>query len=234
MKKIILFILSLICSQTVSMHIAHISKNLTPLKRAALAIRCISSFNDKLPKDIMLEKRTYIKSDGTEITETHWKERDELAKSIVEYVKTYGLEEEFKRDFEFHWRDLLDHNTLKILLDAGAPVNKLNERGETPLMLTVVGYNDFPYVRSVKALLDAGADTNIKNHEGRVALHYAARGIASLSYDMRNCLPEGCKESHSARELNDRIKGYCKIVDMLLDEMKIHKSADYWSEILKL
>ena len=62
--------------------------------------------------------------------------------------------------------------TVKILADAGAPVDERDNFGWTVLMrATLQGQ-----AGSVKALIEAGADVNLKDQSGRTALTHALSG----------------------------------------------------------
>ena len=75
--------------------------------------------------------------------------------------------------------------TVRILIDAGVPVNHVNNLGWTAMQEAVVLNNGGPRQQEVvRLLLDAGADPNIPDREGRTALENAERlgfaGIAAL------------------------------------------------------
>lgn len=58
----------------------------------------------------------------------------------------------------------------KILIEAGADINRKNLDGSTPLHVAIV----FGKNKVAKLLIDSGADVNIKNFEGSTPLHIAA------------------------------------------------------------
>ena len=58
-------------------------------------------------------------------------------------------------------------------ISLGADVNRKNNAGQTPLMLSCTG--DFRTMEEVQtALLEAGADVTLRDVEGNTVLHYAA------------------------------------------------------------
>jgi ankyrin repeat protein/serine/threonine protein kinase len=65
-----------------------------------------------------------------------------------------------------------DARRVKILIDAGADVNAVNEEGMTALMYASGREGD---AKRVKILIDAGADTNATTENGVTALMYAAQ-----------------------------------------------------------
>lgn len=70
----------------------------------------------------------------------------------------------------------LDKNTIVKLIDQGADVNKQDDNGSTPLMVTVVGSALHPdqyeyYLEIVKILLNHGANPNIALVNKQTALH---------------------------------------------------------------
>ena len=65
---------------------------------------------------------------------------------------------------------------LRLLLNAGAQVNKQNILGDTALHCAVkAGYRKAfrSYTAIVKVLIDSGADLSLKNNEGKIAADYA-------------------------------------------------------------
>ena len=65
--------------------------------------------------------------------------------------------------------------TVQAIIDHGAYVNAVNNRGQTPLWFACAdGQESF-----VKILLDAGADPNITNKGGDSSLHSAINGYCS-------------------------------------------------------
>ena len=61
------------------------------------------------------------------------------------------------------------YKTVKILIDAGADLNKPSKWGITPLMRAVIGEK----TEFVRMLLNAGADPSVRCKEGFSALDYA-------------------------------------------------------------
>jgi hypothetical protein len=67
-----------------------------------------------------------------------------------------------------------DARLVKLLLDAGAPVNVADDRAFTPLMMAVNSWRKNPDV--VRMLLDRGADPQAKDASGRTVSQWAATG----------------------------------------------------------
>ena len=98
--------------------------------------------------------------------------------------------------------DGLRYQTAKAILEHGAPVNALNRRGQTALMI-IAGTNHKSRVRCVDLLCKSGADVDLRDNEGRTALRYAlkwggqddyaevSRIIEYASQEQRN----GCRSS---------------------------------------
>ena len=101
---------------------------------------------------------------------------------------------------------------VRMLLEAGAPVNVADERGLTPLMMAANSRTKSAEV--VQMLLDHGADTQAKDGTGRTAADWArigARGeiasllsIAGRRRDVENIVqragPVTAKDIHAAVE----------------------------------
>jgi ankyrin repeat protein len=65
---------------------------------------------------------------------------------------------------------------VKMLIDAKAPLNHVNNLGWTALMEAVVlGNGDANHTATVRALVDAGADVNIADKQGTTPLQHAHR-----------------------------------------------------------
>ena len=65
---------------------------------------------------------------------------------------------------------------VKILIDAKAPLNHVNNLGWTALMEAVVlGNGGRNYVEIVRSLVDANADVNIADRQGGTPLQHARR-----------------------------------------------------------
>eukprot|EP00878_Enallax_costatus_P034286 GHUV01038007.1.p1 GENE.GHUV01038007.1~~GHUV01038007.1.p1 ORF type:complete len:125 (+),score=63.08 GHUV01038007.1:3-377(+) len=73
-----------------------------------------------------------------------------------------------------------DVDAARRLLESGADVNQLNERGVSPLGVAV-GFNRKAFV---EMLLDAGADIGLRDAADNTVLHYAAG-----EYCVPACLP---------------------------------------------
>ena len=75
-----------------------------------------------------------------------------------------------------------DADLCRVLLDAGADVDKANEEGDTPLLLALRAGS----VEVARMLMDAGADVNEVNDEGDTALMLACRaGNVEMATMMR-------------------------------------------------
>lgn len=70
--------------------------------------------------------------------------------------------------------DDLSYQTAKAILEHGAPVNAVNKRGQTALMIAA-GTNRTSRVRCVELLCEFGADVNLQDKDGRTALRYAQK-----------------------------------------------------------
>jgi len=75
-----------------------------------------------------------------------------------------------KKLYEAIWAD--DGNEVVRLLQEGADVNTVDERGSTPLMQACFGGK----LSIVQSLVEAGADVNAVDDNGQMALHYAVIG----------------------------------------------------------
>ena len=64
---------------------------------------------------------------------------------------------------------------IKILLDAGANINEVEEAGETALKKAIYNYYNDDTLKLIKMLIDYGAYVNIPNHDGETPLIHAAR-----------------------------------------------------------
>lgn len=69
------------------------------------------------------------------------------------------------------------------LIEAGADLNALNGKGESPLMLAVSRHGSC-YPEIIKTLLEAGADPNLIGGDGTTALMFAAAGEVRENVDL--------------------------------------------------
>ena len=74
------------------------------------------------------------------------------------------------------------YDVVRILIDAGAPLDHVNNLGWTALIEAVVLGDGGPdHIQTVRALVEAGADTTIPDSQGRTPLQLAeARGYAEM------------------------------------------------------
>lgn len=65
---------------------------------------------------------------------------------------------------------------IKQLLDAGSQINARDEKGRTPLVISIVKKHQ----EAVLYLIDAGADVNMQDNDGDAALHYATGFVPNI------------------------------------------------------
>jgi uncharacterized protein len=71
-----------------------------------------------------------------------------------------------------HWAAITDRpQVIPLLVEAGVPVNAIDENGFTPLMYSAT--IDFGDTTVLRALLRAGGDPSIRNADGRTAREQA-------------------------------------------------------------
>jgi ankyrin repeat protein len=77
---------------------------------------------------------------------------------------------------------------VRILIDAKAPLNHVNNLGWTALMEAIVlGNGDARHTATVKALVEAGADVNIADRQGTTPLQHARRrGYVEMARTLEN------------------------------------------------
>ena len=77
---------------------------------------------------------------------------------------------------------------VRILIDAKAPLNHVNNLGWTALMEAIVlGNGDAKHTATVKALVEAGADVNIADRQGITPLQHARRrGYVEMARILEN------------------------------------------------
>jgi len=77
---------------------------------------------------------------------------------------------------------------VKILIDAKAPLNHVNNLGWTALMEAIVlGNGDANHTATVRALVEAGADVNIADRQGATPLQHARRrGYVEIARILEN------------------------------------------------
>jgi len=85
-----------------------------------------------------------------------------------------------------HWAAVnFQEQTIRILINGGADVNRLDEQGSTPLHsvaeASVKSRDNDKVTMSVKVLLEAGADVNKADKKGRTPLHYIATAADEAS-----------------------------------------------------
>lgn len=81
-----------------------------------------------------------------------------------------------------------------LLAEAGIDVDCRNERGQTPLIYTVIAVDDCDRSRTklVKLFLEAGADPNAADWKGMTALmHASSRGLVDAVKPLLECVSDG-------------------------------------------
>lgn len=114
--------------------------------------------------------------------------RDRLAEQLVELLVRYGFDLDSSlndagdcllglacasRNGKGYGRNSVTLMVVEEAVRLGADVNRKNNAGQTPLMLSCTG--DFRTMEEVQTvLLEGGADVTLRDVEGNTALHYAA------------------------------------------------------------
>ena len=113
--------------------------------------------------------------------------RDRLAAQMVELLAEYGFDPDSSvndqgdcllglacaSDQRGTGRDSVAQMVVEAAIELGADVDRKNDAGQTPLMLSCMG--DFTTMEEVQmALLEAGADVTLRDAQGNTVLHYIA------------------------------------------------------------
>lgn len=120
--------------------------------------------------------------------------RDRLAEQLVALLAQYGFDPDSSLNDEGDCllglacasmngrgvgRDSVIDMVVEEAIRLGADVNRKNDAGQTPLMLSCTG--NFRTMEEVQtALLEAGADVTLRDVQGNTALHYAAYQASRL------------------------------------------------------
>lgn len=114
--------------------------------------------------------------------------QDRLAEQLVELLARYGFDPDSSANDQGDCllgiacsftngrgvgRDSVIHMVVEAAIGLGADVDRKNDAGQTPLMLSCAG--DFQTMEEVQmALLEAGADVTLRDVQGNTVLHYIA------------------------------------------------------------
>lgn len=114
--------------------------------------------------------------------------RDRLAEQLVDLLARFGFDVDSSlsdqgdcllglaccaQNGRGSGRDSVICMVVEAAIRLGADVNRKNDAGQTPLMLSCTG--EFGTMEAVQtALLEAGADVTLRDAQGNTALHYAA------------------------------------------------------------
>ena len=132
--------------------------------------------------DLLLKEQLITQGDFNSANEAFQKNKVPHLKFLQQHnlVNEAKIVEYFAKKYSVPSFDLsryvIDPEVVKILIDAKAPLNHVNNLGWTALMEAVVlGNGGRNYVEIVRSLVDANADVNIADRQGGTPLQHARR-----------------------------------------------------------
>jgi ankyrin repeat protein len=128
------------------------------------------------------ENKLYFDDFAKEIVNATANDNAKKLKQLIKKHEDYNIDFSYNQGFTPLLYAALynSNNTLKVLVNYGANVNKQNDKGDTPIILA-----SSPFIKSelekslkiIKILIKAGADLNIKNNNNKDLFDIADNNI---------------------------------------------------------